>query len=504
MTIGRAARRFLLAGLSVVWMGGLAEIRAQEPLLVLRNVTIIDPVAATVGAARARPQTIIIEGSRIKAVAPSEDALPPNARVVDGTGRFAIPALWDMHAHVPGDPADARAALRMQYANGVLHMRDMGTDMPLDDLRTLMAQTRERNEPLARIVSTPWHIVHGRDDRRPPTGGDAALFQVEDRKEADKLVRFVAAQKIDFIKPYDSMSAPAFRALAAAAERQGIAISGHIPRQVPVGEALALGQAAIEHAQSLTWACAPTPDGARRDYYLAEPHRRFEANLAYPGFAKFTADVAELYDKETCLALMKSMAERDVRYVPTLVTRRFDVLAAFREYREDPLMAYIDADAQKGWRADAANYASLDPASRVALYRVLLHAMALTAEAYRLGVPVLVGSDSPDSYVFPGFSYHLEMEMLAEAGMPPLAVLRAATWEAARFAKEEKDYGSIAPGRIADILLLDADPLLDIANTRRIHAVIAAGRLSDRASLDTLLAEVRKNAAAIGGDRHEP
>lgn len=488
----RQLRRMLLAGLAALSIPSSAL--AAETALVVRNVTIIDPAAKSAATARTKA-TIVVAGSRIAAIVAPDAPLPAGAHVIDASGKFAVPAFWDMHAHIPGDPARAHAVLQMQFANGVLHMRDMGSDLPLADLKRLKSRTATRDAPLARIVATPWRIAHGRDDRGPSPDGDAARFLIESVADAADLVRFVRQQHLDFIKPYDSMSVPTFRALAHAARSGGVPISGHVPRQVTVGEAIDLGQATIEHAQSLTWACAPAPDTARRHYYLEDPRRRFGRNLDYPGFAAFTAATVDDYDKDACRKLMLSMADRDVHYIPTLVTRRFDVLAAFREYRDDPLLAYIDPATRQNWARDAANYAALDPASRVALYRFLLHSAALTGEAYRVGVPILVGSDSPDSYIFPGFSYHLEMEMLAEAGMPPLAILKAATVEAARFSKEESDYGSLAPGRVADLLILDADPLLDISNSRRVEAVIAAGRLWDRAALDGLLAQVRTLAA---------
>lgn len=497
MTALRYIRRILLASLAALSIP--CSVLAAETALVVRNITIVDPAAENASSAH-RKAMIVIVGPRIEAILAPGSPVPAGAHVIDASGKFAVPAFWDMHAHVPGDPVRARAALQMQFANGVLHMRDMGTDMPLADLKQLKSLTATRNEPLARIIATPWRIVHGRDDHTPRPDGDAARFLVEDGHRAADLIRFVRQQRIDFIKPYDSMSAPTFRALASAAKAADMPISGHIPRQIAVGEAIDLGQTTIEHAQALTWACAPAPDAARRTYYLEDPHRRFGRNLDYPGFAAFAAATVDSYDKDACRKLMQAMVRRDVHYIPTLVTRRFDVLAAFREYRDDPLLAYIDSTTRRHWARDAANYAALDTASRMALYRFLLHSTALTGEAYRTGVPILVGSDAPDSYIFPGFSYHLEMEMLAEAGIPPLAILKAATVQAVRFSKEDRDYGSLAPGRLADLLILDADPLSDISNSRRIHAVIAAGHLWDRAALDGLLAKVRAVAADTQGE----
>lgn len=468
-----------------------------ENVLVLSNVTIVDPSASSADTARQPGRSIVIRNGRIIAVQPSDVALPDGARVVDGGGKFAVPAFWDVHAHVLGDLKRARAALAMQFANGVLYMRDMGTDMPLPELQRLKADTVSGDAPRVRIVATPYGVVNGRNPRNQGASGEQDMLEVESVEDVRSLLQFVKRHEIDFLKPYDALSLGAYRALISQARKAGLSLSGHIPRQVSVTEAVESGQATVEHAQSLTWACAPGPDGRRRSYYLGDPARRFERNPAYPGFASFVSEAVDLYEPDACKGLLHAMAERGVSYVPTLVTRRFDALASFREYREDPLLAYIDAKTRRGWTADAENYAGLAPDVRVGLHRFLLHAMKITGEAYRAGVPILVGSDSPDSYIFPGFSYHLEMEMLAEAGLPPLAVLQSATVGAARFMKSDKDYGTIAPGKVADIVVLDADPLSDIRNVRKIRGVFVAGTYADRAELDAMLSNVRAEVLKI-------
>lgn len=466
--------------------------------LVVSNVTVIDPSATDAEMARQAGRAIVIRNGMVVAVQSAEDALPNNAHVVDGRGKFAVPAFWDMHAHVPGDLRIARASFDMQFANGVLYMRDMGTDMALPDLKQLQAGT---HSPRVRIVATPYKATDGRSRHRDRASSDEGIFEVESADDVLSMVRFVRRHEIDFVKPYDALSDTAYRALVSQANKAGLSISGHIPRQISVAEAIESGQTSIEHAQSLTWACAPKPDDKRRAYYLGDPDRRFERNLAYPDFAGFVSDVVDLYQPETCATLIRAMADHHVHYVPTLVTRRFDVLASFREYREDPLLAYIDPETRRGWAKDAANYAALAPELRVALHRFLQHAMTITGGAYRAGVPILVGSDSPDSYIFPGFSYHLEMEMLVEAGLPPLAVLHAATIGAARFMEADEQYGTIAPGKAADLVLLDADPLANIVNVRHVHAVVAAGEYTDRAGLDLLLSDVRAEVSKMTTDQ---
>lgn len=493
---GSTARLAVRTLCTIALLGMAATVQAQKDAVLLRDVTVIDVSAQDPASARLAHRSVLIEGGMISRIGANELPAPAYARIVDGSGKFLIPGLWEMHAHLPADQRSARKALAMQLANGIVAMRDMGNDLSLIALRTMIAETAKGAIAAPEVIASPLRAANGREpDAKSSPDDDGRDFAIETEGDARRLVATVQRMGLGFIKPYDSIPAPAYAAMMRAAARAGLSASGHVPREVPVATAIALGQVTLEHAQSLTWACAPVVDARRRAYYLDSAEHRFESNLAYPDFAGFTDEVVDSYDAGACRALLATMARKQVHYTPTLVTRRFDVLAGFREYRSDPLLAYIDADTQKSWNADADRYAALPARTQLALHRFLLHAMRVTGEAYRAGVPILVGSDSPDSYIFPGFSYHLEMEMLAQSGLPPLAVLRAATLSAARYMKMEKRRGTIAEGRIADLVLLDADPLIDIGNIRRIDAVIRNGRLFDRAALDTLLAHARADVA---------
>jgi len=482
---------------SIALLGAATMVRAQDHPIVLRDVTIIDVSSRDPASARKEHRSVLIQDGVIVRIGKADLPAPAHARIVNGSGKFLIPGLWEMHAHLPADAPAARRALAMQLANGIVAMRDMGNELPLSTLRAMMVETAKGTIAAPQLITSPLRATNGRKpDALPWSDDEGRDFAIETEDEARELVAMVQRMGLGFIKPYDSLPGPAYAAMMREAARVGLPASGHVPRDVPVQTAVALGQVTIEHAQSLTWACAPAADAHRRAYYLESAKHRFESNLAYPDFAGFTNDVVDTYDAGACAALLATMARKQVHYTPTLVTRRFDALAGFREYRTDPLLAYIDADTQKSWNKDADRYAALPAGTRIALHRFLLHAMRITGAAYRAGVPILVGSDAPDSYIFPGFNYHLEMEMLAEAGLPPLAILQAATLSAARFMKMDSRRGTIAEGRVADLVLLDADPLADIGNIRRIRAVMRAGRLFDRAAIDALLANARVDVEA--------
>jgi hypothetical protein len=192
-----------------------------------------------------------------------------------------------------------------------------------------------------------------------------------------------------------------------------------------------------------------------------------------------------------------------------------DALADDPAYRSDARMRYIPLPTRMAWLADADGMVAGDTsrAGRQAYRDFYRRGLAITADAWRAGVPVMVGTDAGDSFVFPGSSVHDELRELVTAGLPPAAALRAATLAGAEFLGRTDDLGTVAPGRLADLVLLDADPLADVANTGRIRAVILGGRVFDRGMLDSMLtsvevaarptAQLRLWAAANTGDTVE-
>lgn len=209
--------------------------------------------------------------------------------------------------------------------------------------------------------------------------------------------------------------------------------------------------------------------------------------------------MADGYDPELCQPVFDSFRRNGTANVPTHVTRRFDAMVEDSAYRNDPRARYIPADQWKAWNDDADGTIAADPspagrASRVDFYRTGLRA---TGDAFRAGVRVILGTDSGDSYIFPGFALHDELEELVKAGLTPAEALHAATLAGAEFLGRSDDFGTVEVGRVADLVLLEADPLAEITNTRRIRDVIIGGRHLDRAALDAMLDEVERAAHRV-------
>jgi hypothetical protein len=206
------------------------------------------------------------------------------------------------------------------------------------------------------------------------------------------------------------------------------------------------------------------------------------------------------HDPARCAELMAAMAASETWWTPTLQVLRMSALAGDREFRADPRRRYIPFVFWTGlWQPDAdraAAHARLASGRNVAaeLYQLALDNVR---QAHEAGVRMVAGTDAGDTYVFPGFAIHDELAELVGAGLTPADALRSATIDAARFSGREREYGSIEAGKMADMILLDADPLADVRSTARIAGLFFNGQYLDRAALDELLAFAADQASSL-------
>ncbi|HEX8645201.1 MAG TPA: amidohydrolase family protein [Allosphingosinicella sp.] len=431
--------KLALVALLAALLGACAAPRAGsgiDQVLLIENVTVVDVVAGGHRADRA----ILIRGGRIVEIG-ARIRVPRGARRIDGTGKFAIPGLWDMHAH---HQTAGESSLPLHLANGVTGTRDMGGDA------AFIFPLRERIRSGA---------LHGPEIVAAGPILDAAPAEwplrrrVADAAEARIAVRELAAAGADFIKVHDHTPRDAYFAIAEETRLLGIPFAGHVPAAVTADEAVTAGQASIEHLNN------------------------FQLYLQCSG--------GPTYDGDACAPFFRRLAAARIRQTPTLAFMRS--LPDIFERGPIPHAEYASEELRRFGRAN--EEASNLPPEAIAWLRAQGAAALLAVRDMKgAGVPFLAGCDA----MVPGFCLHDELEWLTRAGFSPLEALQAATIEPARFLHREATDGSIAPSRTADIVLLDADPLAAIANTRRIHAVIVRGRLLDRAALDAMLARARR------------
>jgi len=424
-----------------------------SPPLAFVDVTVIDGT----GAAPHAGLTVLVEGDRITRVGPSgEVRVPASATIVDGAGRTLIPGLWDVHVHLSKLRA---SALPLFVANGVTGVRDTGGEWPE------LARWRRQIEAGERIgprfltagpyLEAPSNVLRVLlEDTVEPE--QRTRIGVGSPAEAHRVVDSIAAMGVDFVKIRTIESVETYRAIAAAAERNGLDLAGHA-FGMPPEAVLEARQESIEHF-------LPIPEG---------------------------------WDRERRMALFRDFARAGTAIVPTLTSGFGSLLVPGEELaalvddslgRVAPRRRYLSAYLVADWREQ------LEERTPRALefWRGFYPTALLTVREMReAGMPVLPGSDAAVIGVFPGSSLHTELELFVDSlGMTPMEAITSATGEAAAFLGIDDSVGTIAPGILADLVLLDADPLADIANTRAIAGVVLDGRWLDRAALDGLRARV--------------
>jgi imidazolonepropionase-like amidohydrolase len=459
--------RPLAALLAVLGLSAAAP--AQPRALVLDGVAVVD-----VRSGRAQGGlTVIVEGDRIAEVGRRPALrIPDGARVVDATGKFLIPGLWDMHVHTAfGDwfPGARDIALPLFVANGVTGVRDMGGDLDaLLEWRAAIAQGSLVGPRM--VISGP--MLDGPKPRFPSS---LAIATPEDGRRA---VRDLRARGVDFIKLQSQIPRDAVFAIAEEAKKAGIPFAGHVPDATRASEMSAAGQRSLEHLIGIFEGSSP-----REDDFLKG--------------AKSPGRFLESFDEARAAALAALLARNRTWQCATLVWERGGNLIEERDLERDPLAKYAPASWKSGtWRRFkdqvAGEFNVDDLATRK---RFVEKELEVVAGLHRAGVPFLAGTDTVAGvYIFPGFSLHDELALLVRAGFTPLEALRSATLLPAEYLSMSDRLGRVEKGALADLVLLDKNPLDDIANTRTIRAVIANGRYFSREDLDALLRAVEERA----------
>ena len=433
-----------------------AAVGQGAPLAITRT-TVVDVETG----ARRPDHTVVVEGGRITAVGPSaEVAVPEGATVVDGSGRFVVPGFADMHVHLytEGD-------LLTYVARGVTTVRNMAGDSTHLAMRRRIA---------AGTVVGPRIVTAGPVVEAAPLSHPDNVEMTDPADVRAEVLRQRAAG-YDFVKVYNALAPAVYDSLVAVAAELGVPLAGHVPVDVGLDGALAARQSTIEHFRGYVQALAVpplAPDASFRDWSLAW----------------------NAIDTTRLSGLAARTVAGGVWNVPTFTFTAHEMQpdTAHARLLARPELHYLSL---RGLPADrtVGYLAPFSDADFAAVQRGLDGQFRLLRALDDAGAGLLVGTDS----WLGGFAFADELDLLVRAGLSPARVLRMATLDAARFLGWAGTSGSVAPGKRADLVLLDADPLVDITNTRRIRAVVLDGRMLDRPALDMLLAQAEA-AAAVG------
>jgi imidazolonepropionase-like amidohydrolase len=452
-------------------------------------------------------QTVLIEGSRIVAVGPVATVeVPDNAEVVEAQGRYLIPGLWDMHVHSVANVAVDRSQKSVAaqdwhfplfLAHGVTGVRNMN-DGTADPTLELTKSVRRR---LAEgdLAGPPRFLTAG-----PSLDGDPLLgtnpVVVRTAAEARAAVAQLASNGADLVKVYENLSREAYFAIMDEARRRAIPVDGHVPFRITPEEVAAAGQRTVEHPDALSAGCATGADAERERFaralagYDSLPER--EKFLA---MFRHTRALYDSRDPDRCRATIETYRREGVALTADLVAYHH-VVFSDQALADTAGMRLVPETLRRNWADWSQSEAARD------LRSILRPIPPLELKNVRLlneaGVVLLAATDVGVPFQVPGLSLHRELMRLVEAGLTPLEALQTATINPARVLGMADSLGTVEPGKLADLVLLDVNPLDDVSGTQHIRAVVADGRLYRRADLDRLMAGGR-GSPSEGGEHGE-
>lgn len=460
------------AGLILLLFPFISTAQSSTSATAFRHVTVID---MTGNSAQAN-MTVLIVGNRIQAIGKDGKVrVPKGGQVIDAKDKFMIPGLWDMHVHALW-PWRIETYFPLFVANGITGVRDMYGDF------NLVKQCRQ--QIVARTMIGPRIISSGPivDGPQPEWRGSIA---VSSRVEAIQTVDSLKSRGVDFIKVYNLLPRDAYLSLASEARKLNIPFAGHVPYAVSAAEASNAGQKSIEHLTGIFLSSATNEDDLRREFL--EQLSKTDKKLSR---VDLELKAMQFYDAKKAEQLFDRFVSNDTWQCPTLVASRGTAYRNDDRIRDDRRLRYIIPMERQYWFPPKTDQTETETAAEIAnLKRRFETMLKLVKAMHRSGVKFMAGTDSSVPFVFPGFSLHDELELFVASGFTPFEALQTATRNPAEFLGLIKDLGTLEKGKLADLVILESNPLEDIRNTRKIFGVVINGRYLPKESLQTMLDE---------------
>ena len=451
--VGACVVHSVIVSAAIVLLGTQTVSLAEVETLVIQGAAVFDSQSGKMLGER----TILIEGERIRAIGSRERPLsiPPGAERIDASGKYVIPGLIDAHVHLVHLADRSRVTgdefLPLFLANGVTAVRSAGD--------AIVAAAGVANYAASHPELCPRvFLASPLIDREPPLHRDVG-HALTDPAQVAAFVEDMASWNVTTLKIYVGTPRNIGQEVIKEGHRRGLKVAGHLGRY-SAQDAVLDGIDCLEHIWSVFNYCIP-------EAVKEQPNHRANLDLGNP----------------QCQALVTALAESRVAVDPTLVVfRNMIYLNDLKEVHQHPDLAHVPKRMLRYWNEYRAK-SNLSPETRALRRQEVRKYQELTGILHSRGVPILVGSDTPEPYVAPGFSLHQELEMLVGSGLTPSAAIQSATLQNARILNQEDHLGSIEVGKFADLVILTADPTADIRNTRKIEVVIRGGQTCNPAAL---------------------
>ena len=458
------------------------NIFGQTQALALTHISVINMASPHV----LKDRTVVISDGKIIFIGKKYQDLK-NCTTLDCKGKYLIPGLWDMHSHMIWK-VRLPIFLNLYIANGVTGVRDMGSSFSeFLEYKKWKLNAQETHADIIHII-TPGTFLDG------PVPTNAAAWAIKDTVDARKKVDELKEQGVDFIKVYNLLTRDVYFAIADEAKKQNLTVAGHLPFSIHIDEAMSAGQKSIEHLNKCILLCSSQKDSLEEQLRLATINSN--APQSWQAREKYDALALQTKDDRIADALYKSMKRHGLYQCPTLVLRSFFAdTAAIINYIHQPYLNYYPEGLKNDMLTRYNGFFKIrNEEDDVRATALLKESLVQVKKMNDAGVDLLAGTDTPGFGTFPGISLHEELALFVKAGLSPYQALKTATVNPAKYTGQLNTLGTVEQGKIADLVILDANPLEDIHNTQKIYAVILNGKMLDRGKLDQLLKELEIKA----------
>jgi hypothetical protein len=459
----------------------------HESTYIFTNITIIDAVDGL-----RTGQSVVITGNTITETGSADEVEEPSgATVIDGSGKYMIPGLWDAHVHIT-NTEDLRPAMSPLFiVNGITYVRD--TSAIFDTVLPLREQARAASESNG---MAPEVFISGPHIESEQISWASSVSAVSPDHAASIIDSLINAD-IDEIKLYELLPRDIYLEVLSIANEKGYNVSAHVPLSMDVVEASEAGLASMEHMQNLELSCSSDWESLleSRIQMIAEGADKSGNEMRGAIHQAQRLHAIQTYDEQRCETVINTLAANNTWQVPTLTITTVPSHRLFASDDWKETFRYLPETVRSAWLQQAESMAEQEPSEEDIAYKDW--AYDIIPKLAESGVGIMAGTDMPLALLTPGFSLHEELIMLADAGLSPMQVLEAATLRPAQYFGLEDQQGAIASGMAADLVILDANPLDNITNTKRINAVMRNGYLHTRDDLDHILVQLEEHGEVL-------
>ena len=450
----------------------------------IENVNIVDPLEGL-----KKRVNVVIKGNKIYSIGNSEELkLSPKNKIIDGRGKYLIPGLWDSHVHFYFDRKLALYMPELFLSTGITSVRDTGGEFHYVDSIRKNAISHPKTHPRVKIagplIDGNFNVYNG---SLLPELSIRTRNVMESIVETEKLV----AKGVDFLKAYEMLSLEQFEAIAAIARRENLRLAGHVPLSMEITHAISLGLNSLEHIKNLEFEAVKSSDS------MLQERRKMLSNKSLLSGRQLRGNI-HLAQKQFAIdhiavnafqKILDTIKKYESYQVPTLSIYKVPIYKIFKKAFWRKSFELLPNSTRKQWEKNAvASNNKINPVQK----KFSDWIQKTTGAMAKAKIPLMAGTDTPLGYLPPGFSLHYELELMVESGLTSLQALTTATLQPAKYFRMEDSLGLVKKNYIADLILLNENPLEDIANTKDIFAVIKDGNFIDKALLDQIQKEIAK------------